>query len=141
VIFIDNMFKLVHGVFNQKNIFFLCIVIFLTALLSCAGKNIKNKETSIHNNNESGRVIGEYIIKVKEGITEDFLKSYFSSLYISAVKQIHGNIFLIKIENDPGPAKMKEEYVNNKQIIDIQPNYKYELIPSKKRKIEVQTDE
>ena len=84
---------------------------------------------------KKNRVIGEYIITVKEGTTEEFLIKYFSSLEVSNVKKIHDNIFLIKLGIDPGPEKIRSDYLDNERIIDIQPNYEYQLERSKRKKI------
>jgi len=127
---------------KQKYIYFpIVIILSVFILFSCTSKNMKKESTNINRESYEDRVAGEYIVTLREGVAEDFLYSYFSRLSVLSVSKIHDTVFLIKVENDPGPDKIKEEYLDNDRILNIQPNYKYELKPPEKRIIRVDIDE
>ncbi len=118
-----------------KHIFlFLNVILIFNISLSCASNEKKsNKKQQVQEFSEEERVIGEYIITVKEGVNEQFLYELFSANSVSLVKNIHNYIYLIKIENDPGPTGIERLYLKNKYILKIQPNYKYEIKTSQNK--------
>jgi len=107
---------------------FLNIILIYNNGFSCAGNEKKsNQKQKVQQLSEEERVVGEYIVTVKEGIDEQFLYELFFENSILLVKNIHNNIYLIKIEDDPGPTEIKRLYLKNNNIDKIQPNYKYEI--------------
>lgn len=101
----------------------------INVFISCASNDKKNSQKPKFEEFEDERVIGEYIVTVKEGIDEKFLYKLFSANAVLKVKKIHQNIFLVKLENDPGPTEIYKLYFEDEDIENIQPNYKYEIEP------------
>ena len=117
---------------------FLNIILIYNISFSCASNEKKsNQKQQAQEFSEEERVIGEYIVTVKEGIDEQFLYELFSENSVSLVKNIHNNIYLIKIEDDPGPTEIERVYLKNNNIDKIQPNYEYEIKSSKGGKTKI----
>jgi len=101
-------------------------VLLFFVIISCASNNKKNNNEPDVSEFEEGRIPGEYLVTVKEGVREKYINTLFASNKVVAVKKIHDNLYLVKIEDDPGPSKIYEDYLKDENIEKIQPNYKYE---------------
>lgn len=112
------------------------VVFIMSFIFSCANsKKNYREESNTKMIKDRNRIVGEYVVTVKEGVGETYLYNLFLPNSISTINNIHENIYLIKLENDPGPTEIKRLFFDNGNILNIQPNYKYEIEPTKKRKV------
>ncbi len=116
---------------------FLIIIFMINVSILCASNDKKNSKKPKFEEFEEERVIGEYIVTVKEGIDEEFLYKLFSANAVLKVKKIHQNIFLVELENDPGPTEVYKLYLEDEDIENIQPNYKYHIEPPERKEIKL----
>jgi hypothetical protein len=112
-----------------KSLGFTVIVLLLSIICSmgitCAASAKRDEAKQEAPEFETGRVPGEYIIKVAEGVDEKALYRLFSTYIVVSVRKIHSNLYLIGLEHDPGPTVLRDEYLENDDILHIQPNYTY----------------
>ncbi|MHA2092209.1 MAG: hypothetical protein ACW98K_15255 [Candidatus Kariarchaeaceae archaeon] len=113
-------------ILNKYRLFLLLIVLLFLVVLSCASNNRKSHDKPDAAEFAEGRIPGEYLVTVKEGIGEEYIDTVFAASKVVAVDKITTNLYLIKIEDDPGPSKIYEDYLKDENIDKIQPNYKYE---------------
>ena len=81
---------------------------------------------------EEDRVGGEYIVTMNRAVNKEFIYEVFSANEVSYVEKITDRIFLIRLEIDPGLTDIQESYMQNNLIEAIQPNYKYEAMPTER---------
>ncbi len=113
----------------------------ITQFYSCAGnKTLLADKNNSQKYSEEDRVTGEYIITVEEGIDRDNIYGLFTDHTIVSLEKIKNNIFLIRLENDPGPEKIRNKYIGLDAIKDIQPNYKYSIDPPDKKMIKIEPE-
>ena len=128
---------------NIKECLKLCfiLVFFVISVFTYASnKNMKTQQEKKENFDETKRVIGEYIITVTEKTDIEYLYTIFASYKVIIIKSIRENIFLIKLEKDPGIEIMRSEFIGKNDIIDIQPNYEYSIKPPKKKEFKIEPE-
>jgi hypothetical protein len=113
----------------------LLLVLSSLVVLSGAGNRRNNHDNKAVQELEENRVPGEYLVTVKEGIGKEYLNKLFAANRVSAVEEISPKLFLVKIEDDPGPSQVYEEYLNDRNIEKIQPNYIYEAESGGRRRM------
>ena len=115
------------------------IFLTVTFLYPCpVNDNLRGKKMDTQEYIDDQRVMGEYIISIEEGVDQDIIYSLFADYKGLSLINIRSNIYLIKLENDPGPENLRIEYLDKEEIKDIQPNYKYSVNPPEKKIIKVE---
>ena len=101
-------------------------VLLCAAVLSCsAGAATKNlHETGRSSAGTSGRleIAGEYIVALR-GRDSSALREAFGKFSVIEIKSsASGNVFLVRIKNDPGPDEMSRAAARHPSIASVQRN-------------------
>ena len=73
------------------------------------------------------RVPGEYLVSVQKGGDDALLRNVFATYSVRDVQPVSDNLFLLKIDQDPGPDEIKRKAGESDRIRAVQPNYVYRL--------------
>jgi hypothetical protein len=71
------------------------------------------------------RVPGEYLVTLAADADVNVIHSLYGRFGIKGIQGLGQNLFLLKLADDPGPARMEELRGQNRQVRAIQPNYAY----------------
>ena len=73
------------------------------------------------------RVPGEYLVSVQKGGDNALIRNVFATYSVRDVQPVSDNLFLLKIDQDPGPDEIKRKAGESDRIRAVQPNYVYRL--------------
>jgi hypothetical protein len=71
------------------------------------------------------RVPGEYLVTLAAEADVKAIAELYGRFGIKGTRGLGRNVFLVKLTEDPGPAKMEELRGQNVQIKAVQPNFVY----------------
>ena len=71
------------------------------------------------------RVPGEYLVTLTPEADVKAITDSYGRFGIKGTQQLGHDLFLVRLAEDPGPAKLDELRAQNPQIRAIQPNYVY----------------
>ncbi len=71
------------------------------------------------------RVPGEYLVTLAAGADVKAIAELYGRFGIKDTQELGRNLFVVKLTEDPGPAKLEELRSQNAQIKSIQPNFVY----------------
>jgi hypothetical protein len=71
------------------------------------------------------RVPGEYLVTLAAGADAKVIADLYGRFGIKGTQGLGRNVFLVKLTEDPGPAKMEALRGENAQIKAVQPNFVY----------------
>ncbi len=71
------------------------------------------------------RAPGEYLVTLAAGADSRAVAELYGRYAIESIQGLGHNVFLLKLTEDPGPAKMEELRGRNTQIQAVQPNFVY----------------
>jgi hypothetical protein len=71
------------------------------------------------------RVPGEYLVTLAAEVDVKAITDLYGRFGIKGTQGLGGSVFLVRLTDDPGPAKMEELRRQNAKIKAIQPNYVY----------------
>ena len=71
------------------------------------------------------RVPGEYLVTLAAGADAKAIAELYGRYGIKGTQDLGRNLFLVRLTEDPGPAKLEELRGQNAQIQAIQPNFVY----------------
>ena len=71
------------------------------------------------------RVPGEYLVTLAAEADVKAIAELYGRFGIKGTQDLGSNLFLLRLTEDPGPAKMEELRGQNAQIQAIQPNFVY----------------
>jgi hypothetical protein len=71
------------------------------------------------------RVPGEYIVTLAADADVNAIVDLYGRFGIKATQGLGRNVFLVRLTEDPGPAKLEELRSQNAQIKAVQPNFAY----------------
>jgi hypothetical protein len=71
------------------------------------------------------RMPGEYLVTLAAGTDVKAIADLYGRYGIKGTQDLGRNLFLIRLTEDPGPAKLEELRTQNVQIKAIQPNFVY----------------
>ncbi len=97
-------------------------------VMACArsGKTVAGqKEARAPMTGTQDRAPGEYLVTVQKGGDEALIRKLFARFSVREVRSLGDSLFLLKIEEDPGPEAIKREGEENDQIRSVQPNFVY----------------
>ena len=112
----------------MKLLFKSCIIVLVFNGCSTADADNVKKIS-----NDSNRVKGEYLIKLKLTCGDDVIKKVMNDFEVSEIKIIGDRLYKIKLNNDPGPEKISKIAKESECIEYAEPNYIYRINPPKKR--------
>lgn len=72
-----------------------------------------------------GRVAGEYVVTLRPGADEALLRKAYGAYRIRAIVGLGGNMFLMKLDKDPGPGMIQRKARESGGVITVQPNFSY----------------
>lgn len=68
---------------------------------------------------------GEYLITVTAGAGEALVRERFGPLGIARLQALGPNLFLVKLEPDPGLPALEQVRAQDGRVTAVQPNYAY----------------
>ena len=71
------------------------------------------------------RIPGEYLVTLAAEADVNAINGLYGRFGIKGIQVLAPNLFLLRLADDPGPAKMEELRGQNGQVEAIQPNYAY----------------
>jgi hypothetical protein len=71
------------------------------------------------------RVPGEYLVTLAAGADVKAIADLYGRFGIKGTQDLGRNLFLVRLTEDPGPAKLEELRGQNAQITAVQPNFIY----------------
>jgi hypothetical protein len=71
------------------------------------------------------RVPGEYLVTLAAGADVKAIAELYGRYGIKGTQDLGRNLFLVRLTEDPGPAKLEELRGQNAQIKAVQPNFVY----------------
>jgi hypothetical protein len=71
------------------------------------------------------RVPGEYLVTLAAGADVKAIADVYGRFGIKGTEDLGRNLFLVRLSEDPGPAKLEELRSRNAQIKAVQPNFVY----------------
>jgi hypothetical protein len=71
------------------------------------------------------RVPGEYLVTLAAGADAKAIAELYGRFGIKSTQDLGRSLFLVRLTEDPGPAKLEELRGQNAQIQAIQPNFVY----------------
>src|SRR2546426_2172804 len=69
------------------------------------------------------RVPGEYLVTLAAGADVKAIADLYGRYGIKGTQDLGRNLFLVRLTEDPGPAKLEELRGQNAQIKAVQPNF------------------
>ena len=73
------------------------------------------------------RVPGEYLVTLAAGADVKAIAALYGRFGIRGTQAIGSDVFLVKLTEDPGPARMEEVRAQSAQIKAVQPNFVYRI--------------
>jgi hypothetical protein len=71
------------------------------------------------------RAAGEYLVTLIPGADSKVIADLYGRFGIKGMKDLGNNLFLVTLNEDPGPAMMEELRGQNAQVKAVQPNFVY----------------
>jgi hypothetical protein len=71
------------------------------------------------------RAPGEYLVTLAAGADVKAIPDLYGRFGIKGTQSLGRNLFLVRLTEDPGPAKMEELRGQSAQIESVQPNFVY----------------
>jgi len=78
---------------------------------------------------KDNRLVGQYIVTLKEGRSSETLTEVFQQYGIKSIQDLSRGLYLIILEQDPGPEALAKQAATSSDIEDVQPNYIYKTMP------------
>ncbi len=100
-------------------IIFVCVLVF-------SGKKQQSVKRFV-SPEVKDRVVGEYIVALKPGVSPEIIKRVYKQFYVKSVKKIGSDLFLMKIKKDPGPEKINDMKIEEMRYVE--PNHIYRVSP------------
>ena len=72
-----------------------------------------------------GRVAGEYIVTLLPGADVALLRKAYGAYRIRAIVGLGGNMFLMKLDKDPGLGTIQRKARESGGVKTVQPNFSY----------------
>ncbi len=82
------------------------------------------------------RVPGEYLVTVRKGGDEALIRQLYAPYAVREVKSLGGDLFLVRLDQDPGPDAVRRKGLASDRIRDVQPNFVYRVGPPPDRPLE-----
>ena len=73
------------------------------------------------------RVPGEYLVTLAAGADVEAIAGLYGRFGIRGTQGLGRDVFLVRLMDDPGPARMEELRAHSAQIKAVQPNFVYRI--------------
>lgn len=73
------------------------------------------------------RIPGEYLVTVQKGGDQALIRQLFAQYSIREVRSLGDSLFLLRVDEDPGPEAIKRKGEECAQIASVQPNFVYRI--------------
>jgi len=73
------------------------------------------------------RVPGEYLVTLAAGAEVKAAADLYGRFGIKGIQDLGRNVFLVRLTEDPGPARMEELLGQSAQVKAVQPNFVYRI--------------
>jgi len=107
---------------------FLCSMMVFGCTDSANQKNMEPRILSPQPAKEN-RLVGQYIVTLKESGSSETLTEVFQQYGIKSIQELSRGLYLIILEQDPGPEALAKQAATSSDIEDVQPNYIYRTMP------------
>jgi hypothetical protein len=97
----------------------------LVAGSACSQTPSDPAPTPIGLSSRQTRVPGEYLVTLAAGADVKVIAELCGRYGIKDTRDLGRNLFLVRLTEDPGPAKLEELRGQNAQIKAVQPNFVY----------------
>lgn len=105
-----------------------CILLSSVAVVGCTEpaneQNAEPRVLSPHPTTEN-RLVGQYIITLKEGASVEIIKRVFQQYGIHSIQDLPKRRYLIILKEDPGPDDIAKQAATSADIESVHPNYLY----------------
>ena len=117
-----------------------CLFLVSIGLVGCVDatnqKNLEPKAVPAQAATDN-RVVGQYIVTMKEGRDSETLTEVFQQYGIKSIKDLSQGRYVITLEQDPGPEEISKQAASSSEIDHVQPNYIYRTMePVQERHIQ-----
>lgn len=116
-----------HAAHRWRNVGVLLVVAASAVLVSC-GSDVKEESPSplrLGTTAGSDQVAGEYVFTVHAGGNAAVLRQLYSEYGVREVTDLGMNLFLIRLNRDPGLDEIKRKGLESGKVKDVQPNFAY----------------
>lgn len=79
---------------------------------------------------QHARVPGEYLVTLAARADVKAIADVYGRYGIKGIKKLAGNVFLVTLTEDPGPAAMEKLREGNASIRTVEPNFVYRIQPN-----------
>ncbi len=97
----------------------------LVAGSACSQKPSDPAPTPTDLSSRQTRMPGEYLVTLAAGTDVKAIADVYGRFGIKGIQDLGRNLFLLRLTEDPGPAKLEELRGRNTQIKAVQPNFVY----------------
>ena len=116
-----------HAAHRWRQVGVLLVAAASAVLVSC-GSDVKEGSPSplrVGTTAGSDRVAGEYVFTVHAGGDAAFLRQLYSEYGVRELTDLGMNLFLIRLNLDPGLDEIKSKGLESGKVKDVQPNFAY----------------
>jgi len=114
-----------------------CIFLSGISVVGCTDaanqKNLEPRTITTQPATEN-RVLGQYLVTIKEGGSAETLTEVFKQYGIKSIQDLSSGRYLITLEQDPGPEELAKLAASSADIEDVQPNFIYRTMPPTQEK-------
>ena len=97
----------------------------LVAVSACSQTPGDPAPTPMDSSSRQTRVPGEYLVTLAAGADVKAIAELYGRFGIKGTQDLGRNLFVVRLTEDPGPARLEELRSQNAQIKAIQPNFVY----------------
>jgi hypothetical protein len=111
----------------RKKVGVLLVAAVYSVLVSC-GSDVKEGSRShlrLETTAGSDRIAGEYVFTVHVGGDAAFLRQLYGEYGVRELTDLGMNLFLIRLNRDPGLDEIKSKALESGKVKDVQPNFAY----------------
>ena len=116
-----------HAAHRWRKVGVLLVAAASAVLVSC-GSDMKEGSPSplwLGTTAGSDRVAGEYVITVHAGGDAALLRQLYGEYGVRELTDLGMNLFLIRLNRDPGLDEIRSKGLESGKVKDVQPNFAY----------------
>ncbi len=73
---------------------------------------------------------------VQKGGDEALIRQLYAPYSVQEVRSLGGDLFLVRLDRDPGPEAVRRKGLESDRVRDVQPNFVYRIGPPADRPLE-----
>jgi hypothetical protein len=94
------------------------------ALCACGNPTVSAQTPPVEGKSQQ-RVPGQYLVTLAAGADARAINDLYGRFGIKSARSIGNDVYLVALNEDPGPEEMEKLRRGNAQIKAVQPNYVY----------------